>query len=110
LKVYSPARLDLHESGTIGQALTRTSTAIGVIFFFFDLEYLKRVQSSEPLNTKMPPTFSTHGLYRILSSYWLAHCYLVKKEQLFTFLAFLETSLVEKNAVCARMYNPSARD
>jgi hypothetical protein len=85
----------------VPQALKRTSTATGFKFLNFDLEYLKRVQSSEPLNTKMPPTYSTHGLYRILSSYWLAHCYLMKKEQLFTFLAFLDTGLVEKNAVCA---------
>ncbi len=26
-----------------------------------------------------PPTCSVHGLHRILSSYWLAHCYLMKK-------------------------------
>jgi hypothetical protein len=33
--------------------VVRTSTAIEFRFFNFDLEYLKRVQSSEPLNTKM---------------------------------------------------------
>jgi hypothetical protein len=26
-----------------------------------------------------PPACSNHGLYRILSSYWLAHFYLMKK-------------------------------
>jgi hypothetical protein len=26
-----------------------------------------------------PPACSVHGLHRILSSYWLAHCYLIKK-------------------------------
>ncbi len=26
-----------------------------------------------------PPACSVHGLHRILSSYWLAHCYLMKK-------------------------------
>jgi hypothetical protein len=36
--------------------------------------------SSKPLHTKMNPTFwSDHGLYRILSSYWLAHFYLMIK-------------------------------
>ncbi len=47
--------MDLHESGTIEYALKRTSTAIGFFFFSFDLEYLIRVQSSEPLNAKMNP-------------------------------------------------------
>jgi hypothetical protein len=32
----------------------RTSTATGFRFFTFDLEYLKRVQSSELLHTKIP--------------------------------------------------------
>jgi hypothetical protein len=43
---------------------------------------LRRVQCSEPLNTKKPPTFcffgTRFGLYRILSSYWLAHFFLLK--------------------------------
>jgi hypothetical protein len=34
----------------------RTSTAIGSLFFNFDIEYLIRVQSSELLNAKMNPT------------------------------------------------------
>ncbi len=33
--------------------MKRTSTAIGFSFFNFDLEYLIRVQSSEPLHAKM---------------------------------------------------------
>jgi hypothetical protein len=33
--------------------LKRTSTAIGFLFFIFDLEYLIRAQSSEPLYAKM---------------------------------------------------------
>jgi hypothetical protein len=45
---YHPARLDLHESGSIGLALNRTSTAIGFRFYNFTLEYLNRLQSSEP--------------------------------------------------------------
>ncbi len=48
-------------SGQIGSAwecyhwiaLKRTSTVIWFWFFYFDLEYLRRVQSSEPLHTKM---------------------------------------------------------
>ncbi len=30
-------------------------------------------------NWTQPPACSDHGLHRILSSYWLAHCYLIKK-------------------------------
>ncbi len=57
------------------------STAIGLILFNFTFEYLKRLQRSETLHTKMNPTTTCldHGLYRILSSYWLAHFYLMKK-------------------------------
>jgi hypothetical protein len=35
--------------------LKRISTAIGFSFFIFDLEYLIRVQSSEPVHAKMTP-------------------------------------------------------
>ncbi len=42
-----------NESGTIGKPFKRTSTAIGFWFFNFDLEFLKKLQSSEPLHTKM---------------------------------------------------------
>jgi hypothetical protein len=63
--------------------LRRASTAIGFLLFNFDLEYLERLQSSEPLHTKMPPPSSpaslAHGFYRIRSSHWLAHFYLMKK-------------------------------
>jgi hypothetical protein len=31
------------------------------------------------LNLTQPPACSDHGLHRILSSYWLAHYYLMKK-------------------------------
>ena len=51
--------MDLHESGTIGYALKRTSTAID--FFIFDIEYLIRVQSSELLHSKMNPTSYLFG-------------------------------------------------
>jgi hypothetical protein len=79
--MYRPARLDLHESGTIGQALKRTSTAIGFLFLNFSFEYLKILKISEPLHAKMNPTSCLFGdgLHRILSSYWLAHFYLMKK-------------------------------
>jgi hypothetical protein len=38
---YRPGRLDHHESGINGYALKRTSTDIGFLFFYFDLEYLR---------------------------------------------------------------------
>ncbi len=41
--------------------MKRTSTAIGFLFFIFDLEYLMRVQSSEPLHAKMNPTSCLFG-------------------------------------------------
>jgi hypothetical protein len=40
---YRPARLDLHESGIIGKPFKSTSTAIGFKFFYFSLEYFKRL-------------------------------------------------------------------
>jgi hypothetical protein len=53
----------------------------GFLIFNVDLESLKRLHGYEPVYTKMPPAFSTHGLYRILwlSSYWLANYYFMKK-------------------------------
>ncbi len=52
-----------------------------LIFFTFTLEYLKRLRSSEWLHAKMYQTSCLFGsqLHRILSSYWLAHFYLMKK-------------------------------
>jgi hypothetical protein len=47
------------------------------LIFIFDLEYLIRVQSSEPLYAKKPPACS--GSRSALSSYWLAHFHLMKK-------------------------------
>jgi hypothetical protein len=41
--------------------LKTTSTATGFLFFIFDLEYLIRVQSSEPLHAKMNPTSCLFG-------------------------------------------------
>jgi hypothetical protein len=41
--------------------LKRTSTAIVFLFLIFDLEYLIRVQSSEPLFAKMNPTSCLSG-------------------------------------------------
>ncbi len=51
------------------------------LIFNFSFEYLKRLKSSEQLTTKwiQPPACLDHGLYRILSFYWLAHLYLLKK-------------------------------
>ncbi len=53
--------MDLHESGIIGKPFKRTSTAICFYFLIFDLEYLIRVQSSEPLHAKMNPTSCLFG-------------------------------------------------
>ncbi len=38
-----------------------------------------KVLSGFMQNWTQPPAYSDHGLHRILSSYWLAHCYLMKK-------------------------------
>ncbi len=46
--------MDLHESGIIEKPFKRTSTAIFFQFFIFDLEFLKQLQSSEPLHAKRP--------------------------------------------------------
>jgi hypothetical protein len=51
---YRPARLDLHESGIIEKSFKKTSTAICFQFFIFDLEFLKQLQSSDPLHAKRP--------------------------------------------------------
>ena len=69
------------ESGIIGKPFKRTSTSIDFKFFYFTLEYFKRLQSFELLHANNNPTSSCsdQGLHRILSSYWLAHCYLMKK-------------------------------
>jgi hypothetical protein len=47
--------LDLYESGIIGKPFKRTSTAIGFKFFYFTLEYFKRLQSPEPLHAELNP-------------------------------------------------------
>jgi hypothetical protein len=54
---------------------------VGFGFLNFDLEFLKRIQSFLLLDTKIHLIFSLFGrrLYRFLSSYWLAHFYLMKK-------------------------------
>jgi hypothetical protein len=49
---YRAARLDQPQTGIIGKAFKKTSTAIGFLFFYFDLEFLKKFQNSEPLHTK----------------------------------------------------------
>jgi hypothetical protein len=41
--------------------LKRASTAVGFLFFIFDLEYFIRVQSFEPLHAKMNPTSCLFG-------------------------------------------------
>ncbi len=41
--------------------MKRTSTAIDFLILIFDLEYLKRVKSSEPLHAKMNPASYLFG-------------------------------------------------
>ncbi len=58
--------MDLHESGIIEKPFKRTSTALCFQFFIFDLEFLKELQSSEPLHAKKAsnsPACSVHGLH-----------------------------------------------
>jgi hypothetical protein len=54
LQRYRPARLDLHESGSLESPLKGHQPLYVLNFFIFDLEYLIRVQSSEPLHAKRP--------------------------------------------------------
>jgi hypothetical protein len=61
----------LHEIGTIGKALKRASTAIGFGFFHFSFEYLKRLQSSEPLHTKMNPPSCLFGSWFVQNPFFL---------------------------------------
>jgi hypothetical protein len=55
--------LDLHESGTIGYwiGLEKDINPDRFLFFIFDLDYLIRVQGSEPLHAKMNPTSCFFG-------------------------------------------------
>jgi hypothetical protein len=58
--------LDQPVSGIIGQALTRTSTAKGFLFFNFSFEYLKRLSKFWTASNKsasIPPSYLAHGLY-----------------------------------------------
>jgi len=52
-----------------------------LIFLFLILHILQdfKVLSRSMQKWIQPPACSDHGLHRILSSYWLAHCYLMKK-------------------------------
>jgi hypothetical protein len=108
--------------------MKRTSTAIGFWFFNFSFAYLKRLQSSEPLNTKMNPTpclfrsrFGQNPFFLLLSRFYL----LKKKPQrvalvwfglldvgifysrtviqrtIVDFPAFLDHGSAEKIAVCS---------
>ncbi len=51
--------------------LKRTSTDIWFLFFNFDLEYLRRVQRSEPLHTKINPTSCLLGSWFVKSPFFL---------------------------------------
>ncbi len=73
--------------------------------FYFPFEYLKRLQSSEPLHTKLNPTSSLLGwrLDRILSSYWLGHVYLMKKSAKVLYYSGLDCGMLE---FCTHIRNP----
>jgi hypothetical protein len=79
------------------------------LIFNFDLEYLRRVQSSEPLHTKMHLILLLVGIRGCLDSfsYWLSHFYLLKKSAKKVLLYFgldcglLVSGSAEKIAVCA---------
>ncbi len=76
------ATLYLHESGTIGYALKRTSTAIGFLIFFISVLNIWndfKVLSRFIQKWIQTPASSDYGLYWILSSNWLTHFYLMKK-------------------------------
>jgi hypothetical protein len=59
---------------------------------------MKRLQSSEPLHTKMNPTSCLFGLQFVrivLSSYWLAHFYLMKKSTKVLHYSGLDCGMLE---------------
>jgi hypothetical protein len=64
LKVPFWARLDLHESGPI-------NCYRFFYFFFISSEYLKRLQSSEPLHTKMNLTSCLFGSWSVYNPFFL---------------------------------------
>jgi hypothetical protein len=117
-------------------ASERTSTAISFLFFCFDLVFLKRVQSSEPINTKLPLIFSFFDRRLLLNPFFLLAGALLFDEKIRCTIwfgmwdvrilqifysravvhrtsvdspAFLETGLAEKIAVCAHT-TPSAEE
>ncbi len=76
-----PARLDLHESGTLDrpwkghQLLQVFDFLISLLNIWTDFKVLSRFMQKGI----QPPACSDHGLLRLLSSYWLVHFYLMKK-------------------------------
>jgi len=57
------------------QPLSVFDFLISVLNIWNNFKVLRRFMQ----NWTQPPACSDHGLYRILSSYWLAHFYLMKK-------------------------------
>ncbi len=53
------------------EVLERTSIALGFGFFHFSFEYLKRLQSSEPLHTKMNPPSCLFGSWFVQNTFFL---------------------------------------
>ncbi len=74
---YCSAILNLHESEDLDKDINR----FGVLFFYFDLEYLKdfKVLSRFIQKCLQPPASSAHCFYKIYFFYWRAHFYLMKK-------------------------------
>jgi hypothetical protein len=68
-KRYRSARLDHPQSGIIGKALKKTSTATGFWFLIFGFEYLKRLQKSGPLHTKMHLILLLVGITGCMGTY-----------------------------------------
>jgi hypothetical protein len=63
---------------------------------FLGTWWVKRLQSSEPLHAEMNPTSCLFGgLHRILSSYWLAHCHLMKKSTKLQLYSGLDCGMME---------------
>ncbi len=79
--MYRPARLDQPESGVIGYTWISTSTAIWFDFLILILDIWEEFKVLSRFIQKLiqSPAFLDHGLFRILSSYWLSHFSLLKK-------------------------------
>ncbi len=78
---FSSSNCNVYKGTVRPEALKRTSTAIGFWFLFSVLNIWNNFKVLSHFKQKWihTPACSDHGLYRILSSYWLVHFYLMKK-------------------------------